>query len=655
MLLLYICISQTIRMNAKTPRLSMQHLRFIFLVGVLTFVLFNIARLSLIGLTGVLDSDSIRIILFSIIKNGLPFDFFVIAFYSAIPVLLFLISLWTAKGGIQKTLFKATIWYYIFSLPVIIILTIADIPYFLFFKNKLTESAFQWMDNPRIVSEMLLENNFHLALFAVALAICAFTIWLLHRKGFGDIRNCQNFTTHKSLIPKVFVSIGLITLTFLGMRGRIDHPLKEGDAFFSDNVIINQLALNPIFTLIKSYEAKADLMDDQEAITLTKTYLNIQSAIDSISPITRYKNYQATGFTPNVVLVIMESMSAAYMEFGGDTSGLTPHLNSLSKAGIMHNKMYSAGIHTNNGVFSTLYGFPAIKRTRPMGTVPLRRYSGIPFILKQNGYSTYFFTTHDKSFDNLGSFLPFNSFDKIYSQNDYDRDALVGPFGVADDYLFKYAVKTLTAQSSPFFTTILTSSNHDPYIIPKSFPLKYHEKSLDAVHYADWSIGQFMNECSRQPWYANTIFMFIADHGLNIGTQISGFALNYHHIPFIIYQPGKIESKQVNSYLQQSDVFPYLMSLLKLSYLNNTLGAAPDQVERDMIYFSSDDKLSALNDEWLYIYYYSGSEYLYKRSEANSKNYIREQSEIATKLRKYAFSQTQTADWLFRMNKTHVE
>ncbi|MCO6495757.1 MAG: sulfatase-like hydrolase/transferase [Bacteroidetes bacterium] len=642
-------------MRKTIAKFSTLYFNYILIIGILTLVIFTIARVSLILLInsqGIeVDSHTFR----QILSNGLPFDIFIISFYSAPSLLIFLSLLWVTNEKTQKILFKINVWYYVISLPIILVLTVADIPYFLFFKNKLTESAFQWMDNPLIVLEMLLGNILHIVLLLIAIVVCVVIVWLLLRKGNQILCNCRDFTLYKSKTFRILVTFVLLTLTFIGMRGRMDHPLKEGDAFFSDNATLNQLALNPIFTLVKSYEAKANLMDEKEAIILTKSFLNISSVIDSISPIAHYVEYNKSENKPNVILVIMESMSAAYMHFGGNTLGLTPNLDSLSRIGIMHTNMYSAGIHTNNGVFSTLYGFPAIKRTRPMGTVPLRRYSGIPFTLKQNGYATLFFTTHDKSFDNLGSFLPFNSFDKVFSQADYDNSALIGPFGVPDDYLFRFATKELSSEKAPFFATILTSSNHDPYIIPEAFMGKYKDKSLDAVHYADWAIGQFMEECRKAPWFENTIFLFIADHGLNIGQSISGFSLNYQHIPFIVYQPFRTIHKEVGTFMQQIDVFPYLMSLLQISYINNTLGAVPEQVQREMIYFSSDDKLTALNDEWLYIYYYSGSEYLYKKSEPESKNYIQDYPEIAAKFKQYAFSQTQTADWLFRHNKTKVE
>ncbi|MCC7533492.1 MAG: sulfatase-like hydrolase/transferase [Bacteroidia bacterium] len=635
-----------------TYRITTLHILFIVLVGVYTLLIFFATRLCLIQLIKASEQALTPATINRVLWYSLPFDFFIVAYLSVFPVLLFLFSVWRDSEKTSLLLFKITKWFYVFTLPVVLVLSIADIPYFLFFKNKLTESAFQWVNNPAILMEMLTSNTLHAMALAIACVACLVTIILVIKTANQFIK-IGNHKGYSKAINTV-ISFVLVVIIFIGMRGRMDHPLREGDAFFSDNAVVNQLALNPIFTLIKSFEAKAGLMPENEALELTKQFLNINSVIDSISPIAQYIEAEKTNTKPNVILVLMESMSAAYMEPSDVADGLTPVLDSLSKISITHTNMYSAGIHTNNGVFSTLYGFPALKRIRPMSTVPLRKYSGIPYTLKQNGYETLFFTSHDKSFDNLGAFLPYNSFDKIISQNDYDPTAIVGPFGVPDRYLFSYAVNELSKSTKPFFATILTSSNHDPYIIPETFKKKFADKSFNAVHYADWSIGEFLQLCKVQPWYKNTIFLFIADHGLNVGEPISGFALNYHHIPFILFNPAKNEPMVVNDFVQQVDVYPYLMNVLQIPYYNNTLGVSPLLHTRKMIYFSADDKLAAMNSEWLYVYYYSGNEYLYKRNEKNSKNYIHEFKDIADLLKKYAFAQTQTADWLYRTNKTKV-
>lgn len=629
-------------------------LRFNVLVAgalVVTFMALRLVLLFFVNQQG--HQVSYELILL-VIKYSWPFDVFVATYFCLLPVLFLLVGVWIKNERLNAVFINVINWYVALGIPLLLFTTIVDIPYFLFFQNRLTEATLQWFDNTTLIVEMLVGNKIYLLalVFAIALSVGSFFLVFKRGKRFLE-QSSVKIKPHWSV--NVLVSIAVIVLMFLGMRGRLDHPLREGDAFFSENTTFNQVCLNPIFTLVKSYEAQANLMPDEEALKQAQQFLSISTPIDSISPIARFVPAVSSSTQPNVILVLMESMSAAYMGTFGNNSGLTPNLDSLAKVSWLHTNMYSAGIHTNNGVFSTLYGFPAIKRTRPMCTVPLRRYSGLPFSLKSAGYHNLFFTSHDKSFDNLGAFIPFNGFDKLYSVEDYDKEAELGPFGVPDDYLFSFAAQKLKQQKQPFFATILTTSNHEPYIIPEAFRNKLADKSLDAVHYADWAIGQFMQQCSKQPWYKNTVFVFVSDHGLNIGKQVSGFALNYHHIPLLIHQPGKLQGKVVPQFMQQVDVYPYLMSLLQLPHINNTLGVSPTEHQRKMVYFSADDKLATLSEDWLYIYYYSGKEFLFKRSEQKCKNYINEQPIVVDEMKRYAFSQTQSAEWIFRTDKTAIK
>ena len=120
---------------------------------------------------------------------------------------------------------------------------------------------------------------------------------------------------------------------------------------------------------------------------------------------------------------------------------------------------------------------------------------------------------------------------------------------IQDDFLYEYAIPVLTERSAsvqPFFATLLSISNHPPYIIPPYFKPHSKETEEQIVEYADWSLRKFMDEASRQPWYENTIFVFLADHGKLVGSPKSDMPLTYHHIPLIIYEPGQSPRKSYN-------------------------------------------------------------------------------------------------------------
>ena len=103
-------------------------------------------------------------------------------------------------------------------------------------------------------------------------------------------------------------------------------------------------------------------------------------------------------------------MSAAKMGRYGSKDNLTPSLDSLALQGLCFDNIYTAGIHTYNGVFGTLFSFPALAMQHPMKASNMLKYNGIAATLKQYDYQTVYFTTHDGQFDNVEGFLYHNSF-----------------------------------------------------------------------------------------------------------------------------------------------------------------------------------------------------------------------------------------------------
>lgn len=105
------------------------------------------------------------------------------------------------------------------------------------------------------------------------------------------------------------------------------------------------------------------------------------------------------------------------------------------------------------------------------GTVTPRR-KGIATVLKKYGYENMFFMTHEAQYDNMKAFFQTNGYDDIFSQENYPKSEVVNSFGVSDHFEMDYALNTINQKAKtgkPFMATILTVSNHPPYIIPDFF------------------------------------------------------------------------------------------------------------------------------------------------------------------------------------------
>ncbi|MGQ9846069.1 MAG: LTA synthase family protein, partial [Bacteroidales bacterium] len=470
------------------------------------------------------------------------------------------------------------------------------------------------------------------------------------------IFNLKTQEYHKSLGIKIFITIFTIGLILLGIRGRFEFksPIRVGTAYFCNNSFLNQLGLNPAYTLVHSYIEDQkyktyQFIDDKVAIQSVQKWLNIEQQ-NYNSPIAR-NIYPDTLLPtkPNVVLIIMESMSAAKMGRFGNHDNLTPFLDSISYQSLFFENIYSAGIHTHNGIFGTLFSFPSLYNRHNLKII--NEYYGISNVLKKLGYSTTYFTTHDGQFDNVEGFLRANGFENVISQSNYPSSEVKSTLGVPDDYMFRFSlpiIDKLYEQNKPFFVTFLTSSDHGPYIVPEYFHPHTKEITKQIVEYADWSLKLFLDSASQKKWFSNTIFVFVADHGSPIHA-IYDISLDYHHIPLIIYAPKILKTpKTIKNIGGQIDVFPTIMGILRLPYINNTLGIDLLREKRPYIFFNDDNKMGVLDNEWLLIFDPKGSSKLFKYKNNNLHDFSKEEIKKAKEMETYAKCNLQVFQYMLK-------
>ena len=377
--------------------------------------------------------------------------------------------------------------------------------------------------------------------------------------------------------------------------------------------MLNQIGLNPMFNMLitlndkgRKENQKIDLMDDDLAINNVAGFLNIEMPVftENGNPLIREVIAKELPSEKNVVIIFMESMSAKLLSSHGATKNLTPNIDSIINHSLNFENIYSAGIHTNHGLYSTLYSYLTIMKRNSMKVYIIPEYTGLPTVLKDNGYKNMFFMTHESQYDNMNAFFRTHGYVEIHSQENYPASKVVNSFGVQDDYLFEYSLNEMNkkaANNEKFFATLLTISNHPPYVIPEWFTPKSSSPEDQIVEYADYCIGKFMKEASAMPWFDNTVFVFLGDHGKKVGTPESEMPDAYNHIPFFIYS-SDISNENISGYGSQVDIAPTLLGLLNISYLQNNFGIDLLNSKRDCIFYTADNMMGCRNDSALFIY-----------------------------------------------------
>lgn len=640
--------------NKKEKGFDFQNIKSVLRIYALVLVIFSLFRLVLfftqMGKLG--SSSSFSDILYSFFM-GVRFDI-VISGY----ILFFTFILLSIRylANIHSKIFNGIIFWYTYLLFVIsFIVCAADIPFFDQFFSRFSITAFEWVESPVFVFKMIFESP-TLWIYFIPVILFAFLFY----KGLRFILKSPTKDVKPTrILIQSGISVLFIGLIFLGIRGRIDEksPIRIGTAYFGVDPLLNKLGLNPNFTLIKSYlESKSSrnkaikFMPDEVAVSNTQKYLGIDSVDDERPLLRKIVNDQDSAKFKNVVIVLMESMTAANMSRNGNVNNLTPFLDSLSHESYYFDNCYSAGIHTFNGVFSTLFSNPALFRHHPMKG-RIYESHGIATSLRNLGYSTTYFTTHDAQFDNIGGFLRGNDFETIISKVDYPSEEIKTTLGVPDDYMFEYAMPVLddlAKDGKPFLSVFLTASLHKPYYIPDHFHPKQKEIAQQMIEYSDYALQKFIALSSKKKWFKNTLFVFVADHGALRKTNYD-LSIAYNHVPLLFYAPGMTEGKTFSGMAGQIDIYPSIMGLLNLSYENTTLGVDLFSKSRPYIYFNVDDKIGVVDDQWLLIIRKDQqflSLYKYKTSDVT--NYADEHPEIVEKMKDYAESQMQSFQYMLK-------
>lgn len=472
-----------------------------------------------------------------------------------------------------------------------------------------------------------------------------------------------------SVAGRLVLSLSLVGACVFGIRGRLGYnPIKVSQAYYCGDSFLNQLGINPAFNLLTSAlddmrkeNKELHLMPYAEAIANTRQWLGITGKVDSMNILRRKvindslptdKNIegQVMSSRPNVVIILMESMSANLLGTFGNRLPLTPTLDSLYRHSLAFTHFYSAGIHTNHGMTASLYSFPALMfRNLMKGTVTPRR-QGIATVLKKYGYENMFFMTHEAQYDNMKAFFQTNGYDDIYSQENYPRSEVVNSFGVSDHFELDYALNTINQKArngKSFMATILTVSNHPPYIIPEYFTPKTKEKETQIVEYADWAIGDFLKKARQEPWYQNTIFVIQADHGKLIGKNDGELPQSYNHIPLVIFGPS-VPQMQYAGLGMQVDVMPTLFHLMHLDYEYEGFGVDLLKQQRQMVFYSADNQIVARDSKRCYLYSPSMNRCFCYDVLPNGELKENRQEAKFKDLRNYVFSNIQAAEYIER-------
>jgi phosphoglycerol transferase MdoB-like AlkP superfamily enzyme len=487
------------------------------------------------------------------------------SYLAVIPYLI-----WFANSLFPFRAWKRLIrWYSYFFMVVAAVISISDLQIYREWGTKLNVQALSYLRYPAEAYASVASSP--LALLVLAAAVLAGVGIFL----FGKICPFPALEPRpdRSLwrLPVFLLFAGLI---FLGIRGTLGVAnMNPSFVYFSQKPFANHAALNASWNLL--YDIKyyfrhkgnnfVYMADDEMQRRVDRLFgKEVHNDTEEILTTKR----------PNIVLLILESWTADVIGALGAEQGIAPYFDELAKDGLLFTDFYANGYRSNFGIPAVLAGYPST----PEGSVlshPLKmeRLPTLGGSLKKAGYDTLFHYGGDDRFDDMIAFFHHSGFDRIVDQAAFDKKDMNSKWGAQDHVLFNRVIDDLKGAKEPFFSAMFTLSSHEPFEVPMApvYPGK-DEVSLfkNAVHYSDRSLKAFFERARKEPWYKDTLFVLVADHGHRLPlNRPSEVIPERYRIPLLLY--GEVLKKDYRGVrnpltASQSDIASTILAQLGVPY-----------------------------------------------------------------------------------------
>lgn len=411
-----------------------------------------------------------------------------------------------------------------------------------------------------------------LLMAAVLVVATAVVVW---RHSYRQAARAPSWRWWQRLLvlPLVFA------LMVVGARSSFGHrAVNASTVAFSSDPLVNSLALSSAYSVLHAvyglrYESGDSRYDGtlppEEVLARIRANMDPASRefLDPAIPTLHRQRPSRTLARPlNLVIVLEESLGA---QFVGALGGLplTPELDRLAREGWWFTRLYATGTRSVRGIEAVITGFPPTPAPSvvKLGLAQDGFYT-LARTLRAHGYTTEFIYGGESHFDNMAGFFLNNGFERVIDERDFAQPGFRGSWGVSDEDLFERAhAEFLQHGDRPFFALVFSSSFHSPFEFPDGRIELYEQPKQterNAVKYADYALGKFFQKAKQAPYWANTLFLVVADHDARVyGASL--VPIERFHIPGLILGPG-IRPQQYTKPASQIDLAPTLLSLLGL-------------------------------------------------------------------------------------------
>ncbi|MEZ7527270.1 LTA synthase family protein [Cloacibacterium normanense] len=485
--------------------------------------------------------------------------------FLGLKILFFALMLFLPK---QRLKIRNSLYFTTLFLYVLLIIFNAVSEYFFYneFGVRYNFIAVDYLIYTTEVIGNIMESYPIIPLFTAIFVVTGLATWWIYKKTKDSLLQLPNLVQKLTLVGVFAVLLG-ISLSF---AEKIN--LKKG------NIFQQEIAANG---MVKFYEAFSN--NTLDFFTFYPTVDQKTAEKNTLLPLgTTTLNRTITSEKPelqkNVVLISIESLSAAYMKAYGYEESVTPFLDQLAQKSLFFTNLYATGNRTVRGLEALTLCIPP---TAGESVIKREKENKNKFttgsVFKSKGYSVKYLYGGYSYFDNMKDFYAGNGYEIVDRDNFTPEEiTFANVWGVCDEDMAKKAISEMNKDykaGKPFFHHWMTVSNHRPFTYPEGkIDIPADSKSRKGgVKYTDYSIMKFFEMAQKQPWFKNTVFVIVADHCSSSAGKTE-LPMDKYRIPAMIYAPEFVAPQKFSQITSQIDVMPTVLGLLNFKYQSKFLG-----------------------------------------------------------------------------------
>lgn len=243
----------------------------------------------------------------------------------------------------------------------------------------------------------------------------------------------------------------------------------------------------------------------------------------------------------NVIILQLESIQEFVINKEINGKQITPNLNKFLSENIkftnMHMQSYSTTADSEHSTITSLY---PMENGMSFSKYYTNTYDDLFKIFKNSNYYTSYMHGNYPYFWNRGNVYGRLKLDDLSLKEQFSDLSENINGDLSDELLYKQAVQKIKQFKTPYISYIVTASSHTPYTLEGlqdrskitidvgKYKDTYFGDYLEAVNYADYAFGVFIDELKKEGLYDDTAILVFGDHnGINMYNEEMIDFLNY--------------------------------------------------------------------------------------------------------------------------------